>query len=183
MRKRIQIWVKHLQAFVDRAWYFPTLGLLAAIDLFILIIPTDALLVSSVMLRQRKWVSAALWVALGSSLGSAILAGLIQWDTHLVMDVWFPGAFGSEIWRAMDAFFDKHGALALALIAFSPLVQFPAVAIAALSGMPPAEVFFFCLLGRTSKAMIFSWVASFAPRLLLKVPGMRQELAFLHDPQ
>lgn len=183
MLKRVQSWGRRLQEFADRPWYFPLLGILAGIDLFVLVIPTDALLVSSVMLQPKRWVTAFLWVAFGSSLGCAIMAGLIQWDSHLVMEVWFPSTFDSAIWHTMDVFFDRHGWVALALIALSPLVQFPAVAIAALAGMPPLEVFVVCLVGRSIKSALIAWVATFAPRMLLRIPGLRHDLETLQDPR
>lgn len=183
MMQRMRIWIKHLQAFVDRWWYFPLLGLLAGLDLFILVVPTDALLVSSVMLRPKKWIGAFIWVGLGSAMGALALSGAIQWDPDLVMRRLFPNAFNTDLWRWMDAFFDRHGHIALCLIAASPLVQFPAIILAALSGMPLTEIFFVSLLGRWAKSAAFSYGASHAPKLLLKLPFMQKELEILELPE
>ncbi len=177
--ERIRNAVKRLQTFADRWWYFPVLGILAGADLFILVVPTDALLISSVMLRPKKWVSAFICVALGSAIGAAVFAGVIQWDTNLFMERWFPDAFDSVLWQRTDAFFDAWGGFALLLIACSPLVQFPAVAVAALSGMSLTKIFFVCLLGRALKAALFSYGASHAPRLLMRLPFVRRELSLL----
>jgi uncharacterized membrane protein YdjX (TVP38/TMEM64 family) len=182
MVQQVRIWVRNLRHFVDRLWYFPAVGLLAGLDLFILIVPTDAILITSVMMRPRKWIQAFLWVGLGSSLGALALAGAIQWDPSLVMDRLFPGAFETEVWRWMDAFFDNHGSAALLLIAISPLVQFPAVGIAALAGMPLWDIFITCFAGRMIKTAAFSYGASHAPKLLMKLPFIKQEVAIL-DPE
>lgn len=178
----IRSWIKRLQSFADRPWYFPVLGLLAGLDLFILVVPTDALLISSVMLQPKRWVSAFFWVGLGSAVGAVALAGIVQWDSAMVMEEWFPQAFDSSLWRTTDAFFDRHGGKALILIAFSPLVQFPAVVIAALSGMSLTKIFFISLAGRMVKSALFSWGASHAPKLLLRVPLIKQELSVLDAP-
>jgi membrane protein YqaA with SNARE-associated domain len=179
---QIKIWVKRLQFFVDRVWYFPVVGVLAGLDLFILVVPTDAILVSSVMMRPRKWVQAAVCVALGSSFGALFLAGAIQWDQARVMG-WFPSAFDNSAWQWMDLFFDRNGRIALFFIAVSPLVQFPVICIAALAGMPAWEIFLICLVGRSIKSAVFSYGASHAPKLLMKLPLMKKELSIVDlDP-
>lgn len=180
MKEKIRKSLQRLQRFADRWWYFPVVGLLAGIDLFILIVPTDAILVSSVMLQPRKWISAFIWIALGSATGALVLASLVQWDPVLVTEHWFPHTFDSALWQSTDGFFDKYGDIALFLIACSPLVQFPAVLLAGLSGMPLMQIFFVVLFGRALKTAIISWGASHAPRLLFKLPFMRRELQFLN---
>lgn len=181
--ERVRSAVRWLQHFADRWWYFPILGLLAGADLFILVVPTDAILISSVMLQPRRWVSAFVWVALGSAIGAVAFAAVIQWDTNLVMEHWFPDAFDSAAWQAMDSFFDEWGGSALLLIACSPLVQFPAVALAALSGMSLTKIFFVCLLGRSIKSALFSYGASHAPKLLMKLPFIQRELSLIYPPE
>lgn len=181
MIQHIKVWVKRLQKFANRWWYFPLLGVLAGIDLFILIVPTDAILISSVMLKPKKWVRAFVWVSLGASIGALALAAALQWDPGLVPRL-FPGAFENDVWRWMDAFIDNHGGKALFLIALSPFVQFPAVAITALAGMPLTEIFLVCLAGRGIKAALFCYGASHAPKLLMKIPFIKQELSIVELP-
>ena len=65
---------------MDRPWYVALVGGLAALDLFIMIIPTDGLLVTSVLVRPKRWVSWFLWVSIGSAVGAAALAAIIHWD-------------------------------------------------------------------------------------------------------
>lgn len=160
-----------LQSFAGRPWYFPALGFLAALDFYIFIVPTDALLVSSVLLKPKKWVSAFFWVGLGSALGAVSLAAALQTGVFTVPE--------SETWGWLKEFFTHYGSLALALIALSPLVQFPVVVLAALSGMPLGELFVICLLGRWVKSAVFAYIASRAPELLFKIPFLRKELEVL----
>ncbi len=179
---KVLTWIRRLQQFADRPWYFPVLGLLAGLDLFILLIPTDALLVSSVMLKPKKWIGAGVWVSLGSALGAVLLASLIQWNPILVFEQWFPHAFETAAWRSMDWFFDEYGGRALFFIALSPLVQFPAVAIAALSGMSLTKLFFVYLLGRLIKSLLFSYGGSHGSKLLFRLPMLRKDLQVLETP-
>lgn len=179
MVEKTKVWIKRLQLFADRSWYFPVVGLLAGLDLFLLIIPTDAILVSSVILQPRRWIGAFIWIGVGAAVGALVLAGLLQWDGPEMVQRWFPSAFQSSSWQSVDAFFESYGGTALFLIALSPLVQFPAVAIAALSGMSIVKIFLVCLVGRTLKAAIISYFASHAPALLLRIPLLKKELADL----
>jgi membrane protein YqaA with SNARE-associated domain len=169
--ERVRKVLKRFQSFADRPWYFPFLGFLAALDFYIFIVPTDALLVSSVLLRPKKWVSAFFWVGLGSALGAVALAGALQAGVFSVPD--------SETWVWLKGFFSDYGGVALALIALSPLVQFPVVVLAALSGMPLEKIFLICLVGRWIKSAVFAYVASRAPELLFKIPFLKKELEIL----
>ncbi len=177
----LNAWVRHLQRFVDRWWYFPVVGFLAGADLFIFIVPTDALLVSSVAVRPGKWLWAAFCVALGSALGGLLLAWAIHWDVNWVMQL-APSAFQSDAWKWMDGFFDRYGQVALLLISMSPMVQFPAIGIAALTGMPLWDLFVLCLIGRSIKCGVIAFIASNAPKLLKKLPFIQRELKTLEPP-
>ncbi len=177
--ENFKIWIKRLQSFADRPWYFPVLGILAGLDLFILVVPTDALLVSSVILQPRRWVSAFVWIGLGAAVGALVLAGVVQWEGPHAMQIWFPESFNSSSWQMVQGFIDRWGLVALFLLAASPLVQFPAVAVAALSGMALTKIFLVCLLGRSLKAAVISYLASHAPALLMRLPFLKEELAFL----
>ncbi len=163
--------LNRLQGFAGRPWYFPFLGFLAALDFYIFIVPTDALLVSSVLLRPKKWVSAFVWVGLGSALGAVTLAAALQLGFFTIPD--------SETWVWLKEFFNHYGSVALGLIALSPLAQFPVVVLAALSGMPLGELFLICLVGRWIKSAVFAYIASRAPELLFRIPFLRKELEVL----
>lgn len=179
MVERIKNGFRRLQTFADRPWYFLVVGLLAALDLFVLVIPTDAILISTVLLQRRRWASAAFCVGLGGAVAAFALAGAIQWDGPEVMQVWFPEVFHSPIWQTVNSFFDDHGATALFLWSASPFMQLPAVAVAALSGMSAWNVFLVCFVGRTLKAGVIAYFASHAPALLLKIPLLQKELSAL----
>ncbi len=141
-------------------------GLLAAIDLFILVIPTDVILTSSVMLQPRRWVTGFLSVSTGSALGALALALLLQSGANDFLTEHFPAIFRSQGWEGLDRFLDLHGFWALALISVSPLPQQPGVVVAALSGMFLWEIFLSVWIGRVVKYALFAWLASHAPETL-----------------
>src|SRR3989344_3242605 len=135
MQHRLKRWFTFLQKYADRWWYAPAMGALAAADLFLIVIPTDGLLISAVMLAPRRWIYTAVAVTLGSSLGTILLGLLIQQHglpflLHIV-----PGIEQSSVWTWTNNLMDEWGTWAVFIIAVSPLMQHPAVALAALAGM------------------------------------------------
>lgn len=164
--RRLTVWTRYLRRFVGRPWYNPVVAALAAIDLFILIVPTDILLTSSVLLQPRRWISSFLWVSTGSAVGAAVLTALLQYGAAEFLMSHFPAIFHSEGWEGTRGFVQNHGGWALALISVSPLPQQPGVVISALSGMSIGEIFCAVWLGRALKYFTFAWLASHTPRAL-----------------
>lgn len=174
--QRTARWIKKLQKYSDRAWYLPLLSIIIGLDLFVLIIPSDAMMISSVLLRPKRWGRICLWVSAGSAFGALALAALLQWDSAWLMH-FLPDIFQSSGWEQTDAFLDTHGGWALAVFSFSLLPQQPAVALAALAGMPLSLIFISVFAGRLVKYGLLAYFASHAPRLLGKVWFIRKELA------
>jgi len=170
-------WTHRLRRFADRIWYLPFISFLAFIDLFILLIPTDFLLVTYVLLKPKKWIAAMIWISLGSAFGALALAGILQYGGAELVEQWFPRVFQSGHWSSTSEFVRKHGAPALALISVSILPQQPGVVIAALSRMPLFEIFLSVLVGRLAKYALFSWLASHAPKQLERFALGRAALA------
>ncbi|MCB0405059.1 MAG: hypothetical protein KDD51_09750 [Bdellovibrionales bacterium] len=180
MNRKLAFWTRKFQRYSDRRWYLPLLATVVGLDLFFLVVPSDGLLVSSVMLRPKRWMRICLWVSVGSSLGALALAALVQWDSIWLMDV-FPGLFQSSQWESTNAFIDQHGAWALALFSFSILPQQPAVVISALAGMPLELILASVLVGRFVKYAILSYVASHAPRLIYRLWFVRKEVQQIQE--
>jgi membrane protein YqaA with SNARE-associated domain len=168
--------VKGLQAFVDRGWYVPLIALLAALDNLIVIVPTDGILVSSAMLRPKKWLSLALAVSLGSTLGGLGLALLVHdlglpWILNL-----FPGIQASESWILTEKFFNEYGLIVVFAIAMSPLAQQPTVILASLANTPLMTLGIVVFSGRLTKYLLMSYIATHAPKLITKFWGIKDEL-------
>lgn len=164
--KQLQDWFKGLDRYIDRPWYFPLIMLLALLDLFVLFIPSDALVVTTSLLRPRKAALACLSVTIGSALGALILTWAIQ-------SVGFHAAVeGSAAWSQIEPILQKWGGWGLAFVAVGPLPQQPAVAACALAQMPPLVVMGWIFVGRLPKYIAFAWIAAKAPALIKKIPGM-----------
>jgi membrane protein YqaA with SNARE-associated domain len=180
MARKLIVWIQWLQKYVERPWYNPVISFLAWLDIFILIIPTDGLVVSSVLLCPRRWVGAFLWVSIGSTFGTLCLCLLVQWDADWVMHSFLPFAFDTSLWGSTDAFLKSYGLIALALIAFTPLPQMPAAVMAALAHVPLWEITLSVFAGRVIKYALYAWAASHAPRYVLNIPFIKSELEQLH---
>lgn len=175
-------YLRKLQSFADRPWYLPFISFLGGVDLFVLVIPTDGLLVSYVMLRPKQWVRAFLMLSLGCALGCWVLAALVQsgaaWFTYQSLI----DRIGPSTWNWVDGFVENNGTLALAVLALLPLPQFPGVVIAALMGMPATTIFVAVLIGRLVKFSLLAYGASHAPKLLMKFPLLRKEITTFTGP-
>lgn len=161
--------IARLEKFTDRWWYMPAVGGLAFLDFFIGIVPTDGLLISSVMLQPKRWLRAAFFVTIGSALGAVAVAAAVHALGTSIVD-W---ALGPEVWESAgwvkaQQLLDDHGVWALFLMAVGPLPLVPFAILAGVGGMPLAEIFVSSLVGRAIKYVVFSWVSAKAPHLLRK---------------
>ncbi len=153
-------WILKLARSSRKKWYLPLLAGLAAIDLYILIVPLEAVLVTSVLLNRKRWISIALWMVLGSAVGALSLAFLSHhYGPHFVEAV-SPGLLNSETWIKTVHFLDDWGIWAMALIAASFLPQQPAVIVAGLSRMSLGMIVLSVVIGRAGKYLVFAFAAS-----------------------
>lgn len=164
-KNELQI-IRKLEKVADRPWYLPLVASLAAADLFVGFIPTDAVLVASVMFKPKRWLATTIWITLGSALGAIALGACVQqWGQPFTESIL--GDFThSETWQSTDRFIDEYGSLGLALISASPFPQQPAVAICGLAGMSLSLIFFSVLSGRAAKYLVFGLLAARAPKLI-----------------
>lgn len=158
----------------DKSYPF-IVAALAALDLFILVVPTDALLISAVFLKPRRWISISLVVAFGSALGALALAGIAaDFPNHLPQALTV-GADGGA-WEKTRNIFEHYGFWALTILSISPVPQQPGVVIAGLSQVPLWDVFASVFLGRIVKYLLFSYLATYAPDLLTRFKSLRKEM-------
>ena len=165
-----------LERYTDRPWYIPLLGFLAASDFFILVIPTDALVVSAAAIRPKRWIWIGLGVALGSALGASLFAvAIFQWGDPIIR-FFSPGALESESWQSTAKFLSEWGFWALAALAAGPFPLHPAVFVASTAHVAPTEQFLAYFLGRGAKYVIFSWIATHAPGLIKGLWGTKKDV-------
>jgi len=176
LHERIISYVQFLQRFVDRIWYPPLIGLLSALDNFIIVIPNDGMLISSSMLTPKRWFNLALCVTIGSTIGAVLLAALVEYQgLPWILDM-YPGVNESTVWKWTDEFFSKYGLLVVFIVALAPIMQQPAIILAALAFTPLIELGVIIFAGRFIKFLIMAYAGSHAPRLLSKMWGVKGEL-------
>lgn len=176
MMEHLKKWMTALQRYASRWWYPPLVALLAFADLFLLIIPTDGLIVSAVVLAPRRWFYTALITAVGSSLGSFALAAVLQAKGLPFLLQISPGLDHSTAWLWTQKLMQRWGDWAVFLIALSPSPQHPAIALAAVAGMALDRVLLMVFAGRALKYLFVAWLASHAPGMLGKLWGIQFEL-------
>ncbi len=176
MRGRIQFFVLWLCGYVNRAWYPPLIGVLAALDNLVVIIPNDGILIASSLLTPKRWWVLALSVAVGSTLGALALAALVELQgLPWILDT-YPWLVGNQIWDLSHQFFDQWGLLLVFGVAVTPIMQQPAVILASLANTPLDKLAAVIFAGRFIKFLLMAFLAAHAPRLLHKLWGLRGEL-------
>ena len=176
LRKRIETSVQFLQIYTDRIWYPPLIGFLALIDSFIVIIPTDGLLISSAMLKPKKWVYLSFSISIGSTIGAMLFFHLIQ--THglpWILEI-YPGVNQGSFWLWSETFFLKYGLLLVFVVAATPVMQQPAIILASVAQTPFFPMMLAIFAGRLLKNLIMSYISSHSPRLISKMWGVQDEL-------
>lgn len=176
IKKFIKQAVKTFQHYIDHAWYLPALGFLAFLDNFLVLIPTDGILISSAMLKPKKWFSLALFIAVGSAIGVAALAYVIQIYGIQIVETLFPGIQTTSAWIKTEEFFRQYGLWLLFAVAATPFTQQPALILAVLAGIPILQIIIIEFIGRWLKYMLMSYIGSHAPHLLKKMWGVQSEL-------
>jgi membrane protein YqaA with SNARE-associated domain len=87
-----------------------------------------------------------------------------------------PGIEQNSAWTWTQNLMEHWGTWAVFLIALSPLMQHPAVALAALAGMTLSKLFLVVFAGRIIKYLFLAYLATHAPGMLGKLWGLQYEL-------
>lgn len=166
-------YINWLKTFIDRVWYAPLLGLIAIADIFLIFLPSDGLLLSSSILVQRRWLSYALFTAVGSTIGAIILAALVELQGLPYILSLYPGIEENNWWAATKEFIDDYGLFVVFAVAATPLMQQPTIILASLANTPLIYIGFAFLFGRIIKCLIIAYIGAYAPHLIkrLKMPS------------
>ena len=176
LQEKIRTKVAALQRHIDRIWYPPLIGFLAALDNLVIIIPNDGILISSSMLTPRRWLVLALSVTIGSTLGALALAALVEFQgLPWILDL-YPNLSETQTWLLSKNFFEEYGLFLVFVVAATPLMQQPAIILASLANTPLMELGVVIFIGRLIKFLIMAYLGSHAPKLLDKLWGVKSEL-------
>lgn len=173
---RIRKYIKILQKYADRIWYPPLIGMLAALDNIVIIIPNDGILISSSMLTPRRWFTLALSVAVGSTFGAIILATFVETQGLEWILEMYPRINETKSWIWTENFFERYGLLLVFIVAITPLMQQPAIILASLAETPLFLLATIIFPGRFIKFLVMAYVGSHAPRFLNKMWVLKGEL-------
>ncbi len=174
--EKITKYVKMLQRHADRWWYAPLIGLLAAADNLIVVVPTDGILVSSSMLRPGRWAWFAFSIAVGSTVGAIVLAGLVEFHGLPWILNYFPGIDQTNMWQWTEKFFDEYGLIVVFAVAATPLMQQPTLILASLANTPLFKLAVVVFVGRFIKFLVMAYIGSHAPKLLGRLWGIKGDL-------
>lgn len=159
-----------------RIWYPPLIGLLAALDNIVVVVPNDGILISSSMLTPRRWFTLALSVAIGSTLGAIILAALVETRGLGWLIEMYPGINETKSWLWTEDFFKKYGMFLVFVVAITPIMQQPAIILASLAETPFFLLAAVIFSGRFIKFLLMAYIGSHAPKFLNKLWGLKAEL-------
>jgi membrane protein YqaA with SNARE-associated domain len=176
VHEKIKTYVQALQRYVDRVWYPPLVGLLAALDNLVVVIPNDGILISSSMLIPKRWFVLALSITIGSTVGAVALAALVELHGLPWILEMYPGINETKMWILSENFFDQYGLLVVFAVAATPLMQQPAVILASLANVPLIELAVVIFVGRFLKFLLMAYLGSHAPRVLGKLWGLKGDL-------
>ena len=151
------------------------LGFASFLDTFLLFIPSDGLLVATLLANPQYWLFSAISITLGSVFGSICLAHIVQtYGLSFISEI-YPSLETSTAWLSAIHFFEQYGDPAIFLTAISPFTQQPTVILAALAKIPLKEIALWLLAGRFLKYLFIAYVTKFLPEFIKKIPFLSKE--------
>lgn len=167
----------------DSRWLPLALLVLSAADVFVVVFPIEGLAVAAILRKPRQWLRYCLALAIGTTLGCWVLAGLAYRHSG-----WVLGHLGSLVdspawsWiqhQLQTRTGDWAGGLLVLMGTFSPVPIQVLVLGPALAGLSPAVLYVALGTGRLTRALLLGWAASRAPGLLSRFGKAREELKSL----
>lgn len=176
LSQKFQAFLKWVQHYSDRPWYPEFVGVLAALDYWILVVPTDGLVIAGVVFSPKRWLRYGIVVPILSTIGAVTFAMFIGEHGLPFIQAHWPAIQQTATWTWTESFFDQYGLLVVFFVAATPLAQQPAIMIAALAQSPYSQLALAVFFGRLLKYMILCWLASHAPKVLEKLWGFKREM-------
>ncbi|MFN8943308.1 MAG: YqaA family protein [Pseudobdellovibrionaceae bacterium] len=173
---KLQQIFSHLKTFAGRSWYAPFIGFLSFLDNLVIVIPNDGILISSTILKPKRWLLFAVCITIGSTLGALAVATLVRIHGLPWILSTFPNIEQSATWLMTESFFDRYGLFVVFVVAASPVFQQPSIILAALAHTPMLTLLAVVFAGRLLKFVLIAYIASHAPKLLSRMWGMKGEL-------
>lgn len=165
----IKTFITTLQKYAQRAWYLPLMGFFTFMTLFVAVLPSEVLVVKTVLLRPKRWMFTVIFMAACSGLAAFVFAVLVKKYGEAALT----GLLGDQFlispsWLRTKASFDRFGAFAVFLFALSPFPMQFGIAAAALGEHSPLLIASLAFFGRVLKFSGYAYLALKTPHVWQK---------------
>lgn len=164
---RIQNWVGDFtrwgQAQIDKPWFPYLLFIGAFLDIWVVVLPTDALVVAATLAHPRIWKRLAVAFVVGSTLGGASLSWISQNYGFEILNYFFVGIQSTAAWLWAEAQMDRFGLVTVFLVGATPFGQQPFIILASLAHNSVFAVTAALFFGRSIKYGLLGWLCSHSP--------------------
>ncbi len=161
----------------DRPSFPFWVSLLAALDTFVFIIPTDGLVITAFLAQRQKTLWILILAAMGSTLGSTLFGLLTVWFGPQMIDwILSDSIQNSTIWTLSQEWFKSYGVWAVAGVSALPVTHHPILALVCLAKVPLLDLTAAMLAGRILKFTVYAWICRRSPDLLAQFRPVREEL-------
>lgn len=158
----LKVW-HNLEEHLNKPWFPWVVGFVFFIDHFILFVPLDALLVTSVLAAPKRWIALFVGAATGFALGAVLFAHLIQLYGLSIVERLTPGVTHTAVWMQSELWMHHYGIVAVGVFSMIPLTMHPLVAIAALNHIPLLLIGLSLFVTRFLKYGLLAWISVYAP--------------------
>jgi membrane protein YqaA with SNARE-associated domain len=154
---KLSNWLKQQ---IDSRYFSIIFAALTALDYWIVVVPVDLMFTSSVLLRPKKWMSIALGLSLGATLGGVTLVFCVNHLGLAFVQNYFPALLSSSIWQSTETLFNSYGLWAVFFVGLSPIAQQPSLILAGLTKLDIPSVAASLFAGRIIKYVVVGYLCS-----------------------
>lgn len=165
---------KKLKTYSSHRWFGVYAGGVISLDYFIPVLPSTTLVIASSLLQPKKWLTMAIWLALGSTIGGVFVSSLLQVFSEVLINGIFSGVAASDEWHNMITFIQRYGVYGLFLFACIPTPIRTVTFVTAISGVSLPMIAIAILGGRLVSYVGLSYITSRFPNWLLKISFLRR---------
>lgn len=151
-------------------YYTVVVATLAFVSTVTFTFPFAIVLISSVLIAPRRWLTLGLACGLASGLGAAVLVELSSYIGQELFLSHFAHLVRSDRWQLGSEWIRKYGLFALAVIAGSPVPQTPALLFYSLVNPSVPGVLVAVGIGKTVKYVFLAWATYRFPARFLRYP-------------
>ena len=160
-----------LERRADRPWFLPAVSVFPLTDHVLPFLPNQMLLLGLSVLLPRRWWHLALAFVLATGLGAVLTALAIQELGRPLLETLFGATLTDGMGQdgtgaAVLAAVERHGLIALAVLAMLPWPPRTAVIVCALAGLPPFAIGAAVAAGRVVPACAYTLIGARAPGFL-----------------